>query len=88
MKRVGFAGLGIMGSRMAGNLLRKGFPLTVWNRTAPRCEPLAREGAKVARTPWELAEHAEVVVACVADPPAVERLVFAEDGFLGAIRLS
>jgi len=86
MKRVGFAGLGIMGSRMAGNLLRKGFPLTVWNRTAPRCEPLAREGAKVARTPWELAEHAEVVVACVADPPAVERLVFAEDGFLGAAR--
>jgi len=86
MKRVGFAGLGIMGSRMARNLLRKGFPLTVWNRTAPRCEPLAREGARVARTPWELAEHAEVVVACVADPPAVERLVFAEDGLLGAAR--
>jgi len=85
-KRVGFAGLGLMGSRMARNLVKKGFPTTVWNRTAERCVPLAREGARVATSPWELAEHADVVVACVADPPAVERLVFAEDGLLGAAR--
>ena len=85
-KRIGFAGLGLMGSRMARQLLRKGFPTTVWNRTPERCEPLAKEGAKVARTPFELAEHADVVVACVADPPAVERLVFAADGLLGAAR--
>ena len=45
-----------------------------------------REGAKAARTPFELAERSDVVVACVADPPAVERLVFAEDGLLGAAR--
>jgi 3-hydroxyisobutyrate dehydrogenase-like beta-hydroxyacid dehydrogenase len=85
-KRIGFAGLGLMGSRMARNLLKKGFPTMVWNRTPERCGPLAKEGAKVAKSPWELAEHAEVVVACVADPPAVERLVFAEDGLLGAAR--
>jgi 3-hydroxyisobutyrate dehydrogenase len=85
-KRVGFAGLGLMGSRMAKNLLKKGFETSVWNRTAERCEPLAKAGAKVAKTPWGLAEHADVVVACVADPPAVERLVFAEDGVLGAAR--
>jgi 3-hydroxyisobutyrate dehydrogenase len=85
-KRVGFAGLGLMGSRMAENLLKKGFPLTVWNRTPGRAEPLAKAGARVAKTPWELAEHSDVVVACVADPPAVERLVFAEDGLLGAVR--
>ena len=84
--RVGFAGLGLMGSRMAANLLKKGFPLTVWNRTPEKCAPLAREGAQVAKTPRELAERAEVVVACVADPPAVERLVFASDGLLGAVR--
>jgi 3-hydroxyisobutyrate dehydrogenase-like beta-hydroxyacid dehydrogenase len=84
--RIGFAGMGLMGSRMARNLVRKGFPTTVWNRSPERCEPLAREGAKVARTPFDLAEHADVVVACVADPPAVERLVFAEDGLLGAAR--
>jgi len=75
-----------MGSRMARNLLRKGFPTTVWNRTPERCESLVKEGARAAGTPFELAEHADVVVACVADPPAVERLVFAEDGLLGAAR--
>jgi 3-hydroxyisobutyrate dehydrogenase-like beta-hydroxyacid dehydrogenase len=85
-KRIGFAGLGLMGGRMARNLLKKGFPLTVWNRTPGRCEPLAKDGARVAKNPWDLAEHSDVVVACVADPPAVERLVFAEDGLLGAVR--
>ncbi|HEX9185719.1 MAG TPA: NAD(P)-binding domain-containing protein, partial [Vicinamibacteria bacterium] len=46
-KRIGFAGLGLMGARMARNLLKKGFPLTVWNRSPERCEPLAEEGARV-----------------------------------------
>jgi 3-hydroxyisobutyrate dehydrogenase-like beta-hydroxyacid dehydrogenase len=85
-QRIGFAGLGLMGSRMAANLLKKGYPLTVWNRSAGRCASLAREGAAVAHTPRELAEKTDVVVACVADPAAVERLVFAEDGLLTAVR--
>ena len=85
-KRIGFAGLGLMGSRMARNLLKKGSPTTVWNRTPERCASLVKDGAKLARSPFDLAEHSDVVVACVADPPAVERLVFAEDGLLGAAR--
>ncbi len=84
--RVGFAGLGLMGSRMAQNLLKKGFPLAVWNRSPERAQALAAAGARVAKTPRELAELSDVVVACVADPPAVERLVFGEDGLLGAVR--
>src|SRR5512132_3295542 len=84
--RVGFAGLGLMGSRMAANLQKKGFELTVWNRTPGKCASLARDGARVATTPRELAENADVVVACVADPAAVERLVFADDGLLGGVR--
>lgn len=84
--RIGFAGLGLMGSRMARNLLTKGFETTVWNRTRERCVPLAELGATVAPTPRALAEASDVVVACVADPPAVERLVFAEDGLLGVVR--
>jgi 3-hydroxyisobutyrate dehydrogenase-like beta-hydroxyacid dehydrogenase len=84
--RIGFAGLGLMGGRMARHFLEKGFPLTVWNRTASRSAPLLAAGASAARTPRELAERSEVVVACVSDPPAVERLVFAEDGILGAAR--
>jgi 3-hydroxyisobutyrate dehydrogenase-like beta-hydroxyacid dehydrogenase len=85
-KRMGFAGLGLMGSRMAENLRAKGFPLTVWNRTAERCEPLVRGGAKKAATPLELAQQSDVVVACVADPAAVESLVFGEHGLLGGVR--
>jgi 3-hydroxyisobutyrate dehydrogenase-like beta-hydroxyacid dehydrogenase len=84
--RVGFAGLGLMGSRMARHILDKGFPLTVWSRTAERCAPLVQAGARAARNPRELAEASEVVVACVADPPAAERVVFAEDGILTAAR--
>lgn len=84
--RIGFAGLGLMGGRMARHYLDKGFPLTVWNRTAERCAPLVAAGAAQAHTPRELAERSDVVVACVSDPPAVERLLFAEDGILGAAR--
>lgn len=84
--RIGFAGLGLMGGRMARHYLDKGFPLTVWNRTPDRCAPLVAAGATQAKTPRELAERSDVVVACVSDPPAVERLVFAEDGLLAAAR--
>ena len=84
--RIGFAGLGLMGSRMSRQFLDKGFPLTVWNRTAGRCAPLAERGARVARTPRELAEASDVVITCVSDLAAVERVVFAEDGVLAAAR--
>jgi 3-hydroxyisobutyrate dehydrogenase-like beta-hydroxyacid dehydrogenase len=84
--RIGFAGLGIMGRGMARNLLEKGFETTVWNRTAERCEPFAKVGAKVARTPRELAETTDVVVACISDVIAVEGLVFGEDGVLAGAR--
>lgn len=84
--RIGFAGLGLMGSRMARHYLDKGFPLTVWNRTPEKCEPLAAAGARVASTPRELAEASDVVVTCVATPNAVGRIVFAEDGVRAAAR--
>jgi len=85
-QRIGFAGLGLMGSRMARQFLAKGFPLTVWNRTVERCAPLADAGARVAGSPRELAQTSDVVVACLADPPAVERLMFEVDGVLSAAR--
>jgi 3-hydroxyisobutyrate dehydrogenase-like beta-hydroxyacid dehydrogenase len=86
MQRVGFVGLGIMGSRMARSILKKGFPLTVWNRTPERAQALAAEGAAVARTPREVAEACEVVVSCVSDPDAAGRVMFAEDGIRPAAR--
>lgn len=84
--RIGFAGLGLMGSRMARQFLDKGFPLTVWNRTAAKARELVAGGAASAASPKALAEASDVVVSCVSDPAAIERLVFAEDGLLAGAR--
>ena len=50
-ERVGFIGLGIMGRGMARNLLKAGFPLRVWNRTAARMDELAADGAQPSASP-------------------------------------
>ena len=84
--RIGFAGLGLMGSRMARNLREKGFPLTVWNRSPAREVGLLAAGARVAETPRALAEASDVVVACVANPTAVEHVVFGPAGLLEGVR--
>ena len=67
-KRVGFAGLGLMGIRMAENLLKKGFPLTVWNRSAGKGGGPGEGRCARGQDAVELAEQTDVVVACVADP--------------------
>ena len=82
-EKVGFVGLGIMGSGMARNLLRAGFDLTVWNRTAARMEPLVEAGARAAASPADLAGRCSLVVLCVSDTPDVEEVLF---GAKGAIR--
>jgi 3-hydroxyisobutyrate dehydrogenase len=85
-KRIGFAGLGLMGVRMAENLAKKGFPLTVWNRTPGKASGLLALGAREVKTPRDLAAAADVVVACVSDPAAVHGLVFGADGLLHEVR--
>ena len=67
MTRVAFLGLGIMGSRMAANVARAGFELTVWNRTASVAEQFGAEhtGTRVAATPADAAAEAEIVVTMV-----------------------
>lgn len=80
--RVGFAGLGIMGRPMARNLLRAGFPLTVWNRSPGPAQELAAEGAAVARSPAELAARSAVVITMLRDTAAVEQVVLGDEGLL------
>ena len=75
--RVGFLGLGIMGSRMAANLRDAGHDLVVWNRTAAKAEAF---GGRVAATPAEAAAEAEVVITMVVDGPQVERVLLGDDG--------
>jgi 3-hydroxyisobutyrate dehydrogenase-like beta-hydroxyacid dehydrogenase len=80
--RVGFAGIGRMGLPMARNVLDAGFPLTVFNRTPERCDPLVDAGATLASTPAELARASDVVITMVADGDAVRALLDGPDGLL------
>ena len=59
--KVAILGLGTMGSGMTANLLKAGFPLAVYNRTAAKAEPLVRQGAQLASTPAEAAKDASFV---------------------------
>jgi 3-hydroxyisobutyrate dehydrogenase-like beta-hydroxyacid dehydrogenase len=78
--KVGFVGLGLMGAPMAANILKAGYPLQVWNRTADKAEPLAAEGAVKCATPAEAARGADFVVVMVADDAALDAVLFSEDG--------
>lgn len=69
--RIGWIGTGLMGSRMATNLLRADFPLTVWNRTKEKVQPLLEIGADWAGSPVELASRSEVLMTSLTDGPAV-----------------
>jgi len=84
--RVGFIGLGLMGRPMCLNLLKAGFPLTVWNRTRARTEALAAAGAAVAASPREAAERSDVVITIVSDPPALEGVLWGADGVLAGLK--
>lgn len=83
---VGFIGLGLMGRPMVANLLKKGFDVTVWNRTASRAEPLVAQGARMAATPREAAAAADVLLTIVSDPPAVEQVLWGDNGALAGLR--
>jgi 3-hydroxyisobutyrate dehydrogenase-like beta-hydroxyacid dehydrogenase len=79
--RIGFVGLGLMGSLMAASLRRAGFELTVWNRTGETAEQWAAEhGGRVASSPAEVADGAEAVVTMVVDGPQVHDVLLGEQG--------
>ncbi|BCU68044.1 6-phosphogluconate dehydrogenase [Sulfolobales archaeon HS-7] len=82
--KVGFIGLGIMGSGMAGNILKAGFPLTVYNRTRGKAEPFEKLGARVVNTPEEVARQSDVVLSIVTDAPDVEQILYGEHGIVKA----
>ncbi|MGW0519388.1 NAD(P)-dependent oxidoreductase [Crossiella sp. NPDC003009] len=86
MARIAFLGLGRMGVLMAGRLLAAGHDLTVWNRTAAKAEPLARQGAKVAEDPAGAVDGAELVITMLADGDAVDEVIFGTGG--GARKLA
>jgi 3-hydroxyisobutyrate dehydrogenase-like beta-hydroxyacid dehydrogenase len=87
IQRVGFIGLGIMGSRQAANLRRAGFELTVYNRTRATAEAWAAEhGGTVAATPEEVAGASGVVITMVVDGDQVEEVILGDAGAASGAR--
>ena len=74
--KVGFVGLGLMGSPMAMHLVRAGLDVAVYNRTASRTEPHRKAGAQVCNSLGELGSLCEIVLICVSDTPDVEQVIF------------
>ena len=83
---IGFIGLGLMGNPMAGNLLKAGFPVIVWNRTKSRADELVGFGARLGASPRDVASQADVLITIVSDPPAIESILWGDEGALGGLR--
>jgi 3-hydroxyisobutyrate dehydrogenase len=81
---VALLGLGTMGSGMATNLLKAGFPLAIYNRTAAKAEAFASLGARVASTPADAAKGANVIIAMLSDDDASREAWTGKDGALAA----
>jgi 3-hydroxyisobutyrate dehydrogenase-like beta-hydroxyacid dehydrogenase len=86
MKSVGFVGLGLMGGPMAANVARVGYPLTVFNRSPSKAEPLRALGARLASTPREVAAASDVVICMLSDAAAVHEVLSGEVGLLAGGR--
>lgn len=86
MNRLGWIGTGVMGQSMCGHLLRRGFAVTVFNRTRAKAEPLIAAGAKWADSPKEVAEASEVVFTLVGFPADVREVVLGPQGTLAGSR--
>ena len=82
MQTVALLGLGTMGAGMAQNLLKAGFQLAVYNRTRARAEPFEGQGARIADTPRDAAQGAEVIVSMVGDDEASRAIWLGADGAL------
>jgi 3-hydroxyisobutyrate dehydrogenase len=83
---IGFIGLGIMGKPMARNLLKAGYPLTVWNRSQPSMDELARDGASSGSSPEDVARQSDVVITMVTDSPDVEKVAIGPRGIIEGAR--
>src|SRR5438128_6254113 len=86
IKTISYLGLGTMGSGMASNLLKAGYDLTVWNRTAAKCEPFARKGARLAESPADAVRDVDLVMYSFSNDQAVEEVIFGAKGILSGIK--
>ena len=80
--KIGIAGTGRMGAAMAMRLMSVGHDVNVWNRSVEKTKPLAESGAKVQRTPRELAAASEMIITILTDASAIEQTYGGQDGLL------
>jgi len=85
-KQIGLIGLGLMGRPMGMNLLKAGYALTVWNRTASRAGELVAAGAKLAKSPQDVAAASDFLLTVVSDPPAIEEVLWGASGAMPALK--
>jgi 3-hydroxyisobutyrate dehydrogenase len=71
---------------MVRNLLKAGFEVNIWNRTAKRMDPLVEEGAKKTNSPADLASKCDIVITCVSDTPDVQEVVLSEGGVIHGVK--
>lgn len=83
---VGFIGMGLMGRPMAANLLKAGFPVVVWNRTASHAQGVVKQGARLAASAREAAAAADFLITIVSDPHALEEVLWGTQGALEGLR--
>lgn len=86
--RVGFIGLGQMGLPMAENILKKKFPLSVYNRTKEKATSLLEQGAFWATSPAELASQCDILISMVANDGALDEIVRGKSGILHSCKKS
>ncbi|MGI0078818.1 MAG: NAD(P)-dependent oxidoreductase [Nitrososphaerales archaeon] len=86
MPRVGFIGLGIMGKPMASNIIRKGYVVTVYNRSKKSIEELVALGAERASSPIEVARNSDLVIDMVTDAPDVQEVILGKNGVIEGAR--
>src|SRR3990170_8396778 len=84
--RYGYIGLGHLGARLAGSLLREGFPLTVTDLDRDRAAPLLARGARWADSPREVAGDCDAVITCLPSPAVSEGVLCGPDGILAGLR--
>lgn len=80
LKKIGFIGIGLMGKGMSLNLVKAGYPVTVWNRTESKTKPIVEAGAKLAKSPREVAENSDVVISIVTGSNDVKEVLLGENG--------
>ena len=82
MKKIGFIGLGNVGSKLAGSLLRNGFDLVVRDLDHSAAQPFLDDGASWGESPRQMAESVDILITCLPDPAASAAVMEAEDGAL------